>query len=136
MANEILVPYFPARVYNDVNDLAETIMNPAKCRSSTLNLSKKENINFAQPEPVYVYSDIMKSNLVGDSYVQLLTSLHFPSTMVYHRFNYPLYKAVEQSFMESISIRLVMKIGENVLFEESDIPCLVMLHFKKMSSVH
>ena len=135
IVNESLVSYFPARTYNDINDLAETIINPSNCRSSTMNFSTKDNFNFAQPEPVYVYTDIIKPNLVGDSYVRLLTSLHFPSTTGYHRFDYPLYKPVEQSFIESISIRLVMKTGENVLFEESDIPCLVILHFKKRSSV-
>jgi len=135
IVNENLVSYFPARTYNDINDLAEIIINPANCRSSTVNLSTKDKFNFSQPEPVYVYTDIIKPNLVGDSYVGLLTSLHFPSNTGYHRFDYPLYKPVEQSFIESNSIRLVMKTGENVPFEESDIPCLVILHFKKKSSV-
>jgi len=66
--------------------------------------------------------------------VRLLTTLHFPSNTGYHRFDYPLYKPVEQSFIESISIRLFMKTGDNVLFEDSDIPCLVLLHVKKKSS--
>ena len=41
---------------------------------------------------------------------------------------------MEQSFIESISIRLVMKTGENDLFEVSDIPCIVLLNFKKTPS--
>ena len=109
-------------------------MNPVNCRSSTVKHTLQDNINFAHPEPVYVYTDINKPNLVGDSYVRLLTSLHFPSAKGYHRFDNPLYKPVEQSYIESISIRLVMKTGENVLFEESDIPCLVILHCKMKSS--
>jgi len=135
MVIENLVSYFPARTYNGINNLAEAIINPANCRSSTVKLSTKDNFNFPKPEPVYVYTDIIKPNLVGVSYVRLLTSLHFPSNTVYHRFDHPLYKPVEHSFIESISVRLVMKTGENVLFEESDIPCLVILHFKKKSSV-
>jgi len=134
MIDENLVSYFPALVYNGIDDLAETIMIPANCHSSTVNLSTKDNFNFTQPEPVYIYTDIIKPNLVEDSYVRLLTSLHFPSNTGYHRFDYPLYKPVEQSFIESISIRLVMKTGENVVFVVSDIPCLVILHFKKKSS--
>ena len=109
-------------------------MNPANCRTSLVMLPTKDFLNFTQPEPVYVYTDIIKPNLVGDNYVRLLTSLHFPSNNGYHRFDYPLYKPVEQSFIESISIRLFMKTGENVLFEDSDIPCLVMLLFKKKPS--
>jgi len=93
-----------------------------------VNLSTKDIYNFAQREPVYIYMDIIKPNLVGDCYVRLLTSLHFLSNTGYHRIYYPLYKPVEQSFIESISIRLVTKTGENVLFEKSDIPCLVIKH--------
>jgi len=80
-----------------------------------------------------VYTDIIKPNLVGDSYVKHLTTLHFPSSTGYHRFDFPLYRAVEQSFIESIIIRLVTKNAEVVLFEDSDIPCVVTLHFKNKS---
>jgi len=66
--------------------------------------------------------------------VRLLTFPHFPSAKGYHRIDYPLYKPVEQSYIESISIRLVMKTGENILFEERDISCQVILHFKMKSS--
>jgi len=91
MFDENLVSYFPARVSNDIDDLAETIMNPTNYHSSTVNLSTKDNFNFTQPAPVYIYTDIMKPNLVGDSFLRLLTFLHFPSNMSFHRFDYPLY---------------------------------------------
>jgi hypothetical protein len=81
-----------------------------------------------------VYTDIIKPNLVGDSYVRHLTSLHFPSATGYHTFNYPLYRPVEQSFIESTTIRLVTKTGVDVVFEDNDISCLVALYFKKKSS--
>ena len=69
IVNENLVSYFTARVYRGIDDLAETIMNPANCRSFTMNLSTKDNFIFAQPEPVYIYTDIVKPNLVGDTYL-------------------------------------------------------------------
>ena len=50
-----LFSYFPARVYVNIYDLAETIMNSADCRSSTLKHSIKDNNNIAHPESVYVY---------------------------------------------------------------------------------
>ena len=53
MVNENLVSYFTARVYNGIDDLAETLMNPANFRSSTVNLSTIDNFNFTQPELVY-----------------------------------------------------------------------------------
>jgi len=70
--------------------------------------------------------------MVGDSYVSLLTTLHFPSTI--HTFDYPLYRPIEQSFIEAITIRLITKNGEHMLFEDNDIPRVVTLHFKKKSS--
>jgi len=85
MVNENLVCYIPVRAYNSIDDLAEIIMNPANCRSSTVNLPTKDNFNFPQLEPAYVYTDIIKPDLVGDSYVRLLTSLHFPSDTGFHR---------------------------------------------------
>jgi hypothetical protein len=79
-----------------------------------------------------VYTDIIKPNLVGDSYVKRLTTLHFPSSTGYHRFDFPLYRPVEKSFIEPITISLVTK-NADVLFEDSDIPCVVTLHFKNKS---
>jgi len=75
MFNENLVSYFPDRVYN--GKFSRNNYKPANCCSSTVNLSTKDNSNFAQPEPVYVYTDIIKSHLFGDSYVRL-TSFALP----------------------------------------------------------
>jgi len=86
-------------------------MNSANCRSSTVNLITKENFIFAQPEPVYIYTDINKPNFIGDSYMRLQTSLQFPSNTGYHIFDYTLNKLLEQSCIESISIPLFMKAG-------------------------
>ena len=101
---------FHACAYYSNDDLAETIMNPANCCFSTVKLSIKDKINFPQPEHVYVCSDIIKPNLVEDSFMRLLTSLHSPSETGYQRFDNILYKPVEQSYIESISIRLFMKL--------------------------
>jgi len=99
VVNKNLVFLFPTRAFNGIEDLADTIMNHANCHSSTVNLSTKDNFDFAQPEPVYNYTDIIKPNLVANSHVRLLTSLQFLSYAGYHRFDYPLYKPVEQSFI-------------------------------------
>jgi len=92
-----VVSHFPNRVYNGLEDLAETIMNPANFLSSRVNVTVKGNSDFALLEPHYVYTDIIKPNLVGDSYVRLLTTLHFPSNIGYNRFNYTLYRPIEHS---------------------------------------
>jgi hypothetical protein len=131
---EKLVSHFPVQVYNGLEDLAKTIMTPANYRSSRIPELETNNSNCAAPEPIFVYTDIIKPNLLWDSYVRLLTSLHFPSPTGHHSFYYPIYRPVEQSFIESIGIRPVTKSGEDVAFDDSNIPCLVTLHFKKKPS--
>jgi hypothetical protein len=101
-------------VYNGLENLAETIMNPANCHSSRVPQAVNDNFDFVMPEPVYVYTDIIKPNLVGDSYMRILASLHFPTDTGYHRLDYPMYKPVEHPFIESKAIRLVTKTGNNV----------------------
>ena len=49
MIDENLVSYFRARVYNGFDDLAETIMNHANCRTSLVMLPTKDNLNFTHP---------------------------------------------------------------------------------------
>ena len=83
------VSHFPARVYNGLEDLDETIMNPANCRTCGITVSLKDNPAFTTPEPVYMYTDI-QPNLVGDV-VKPLTTLHFSSSTGYHTFDFPLY---------------------------------------------
>jgi hypothetical protein len=127
-----IISLFTVRIYNGIEDLAETIMNPANCHTSTITVSLKDNPDFTTPGPVYVYTGIIKPNLVGDSYVKLLTALHFPFSTGYHKCDFPLYRNVDQSFIESITIRLVTKTAD-VLFENSDISFVVTLHFKNKS---
>ena len=122
--------HFPNSVYNGLEDFAETIMKPANFHSNKVNVPMKDNYDFASPEPVYFYTDIVKPKLVGDSYVKLLTTLLFPSVTGYHRFDHPLYRPLEQSFIEAITIRLVTKKCEDVMFNDSDIPSVVTLNFK------
>ena len=86
---EKLVFHFPVWVYNGLEDLAETIMNPTNCCSLWVNLPETDKSDFVTPEPVQVNAYITKLNLLGDTYVRLLTTLHFPSTTGYHRFLIP-----------------------------------------------
>ena len=44
-------------------------MNPTNCRSSAVTLPAEDNSGFTTQEPVYVYTDVIKPNLVADSYV-------------------------------------------------------------------
>jgi hypothetical protein len=57
---EKLVSHFPVQVYNGLEDLANTIITPANCRSSRIPESETVNSNFAAPESMFVYTDIIK----------------------------------------------------------------------------
>jgi hypothetical protein len=54
-----VVSHFPNRVYNRLEDSAETNMNPANCHSNKVNVPVKDKYDFASPEPVYIYTDIV-----------------------------------------------------------------------------
>jgi hypothetical protein len=119
-----IVAHFPVKTYKGFTDLFDTIMDPANHVSSRVIILTKDNIEFTLPETVYVYTDIIKPNFVGDSYVKLLTPLHFPSNTGYHRFDYPLYKPLEKPFFDTISICIVTKNGKDVVFDDSAFPFL------------
>jgi len=50
-----VVSHFPACVCKGLENLAETIMNPANCRTSRRTVSLKDKPDFTTPEPVCVY---------------------------------------------------------------------------------
>jgi len=56
---------------------------------------------------------------VGDSDVMILTPMLFTSKTSYNGLDNPLYRPVEQSFIQSISIPLVTEYGEDVAFNDS-----------------
>ena len=116
-------------MYDRPDDIAKTVTKPNNCRSFAVSLPAKGNSGFTTPEPVYVYTDVINLNFVSASYVRLLTTLQFALKTGYHRFDYPLYRPVEQSFIDSIVIRLLTKTCQDVAFDNSAIPCLVILHF-------
>jgi len=68
--------HFPARVYNGLEDFAETIMKATNCRTPKITVSVKDKTDFTTPEPLHVYTYIIKTNLFGNFYVRLLTTLH------------------------------------------------------------
>ena len=94
-------------------------MNPANFVSSRVNVSLKDYFDFASPEPVYIHTGIFKPNTVGDSNVRFFNNSTFSIGHRIHTFNYPLCIPIEQSFIGFITIRMVIKNLEDVLFENS-----------------
>ena len=67
------------RMYDSVDDLAKTFTNTTNRRSYAVSLPAKDNSVFTTQEPVYLYTDIIKPNLVGDLDVTHVINLHFPT---------------------------------------------------------
>ena len=144
--------YFPARIYNGVGDLINTIKNNTADLNvlETLNrevyaevvkdlnqLRLKHSFTIAQPyyqmdtEPIFIYSDIVEPQIVGNVYAKCLRVIQFPLSSGYHIFNSPYYLPVEKTSFQSIGIQLLNKFGEHALFSNSISPCIVVLHFKR-----
>ena len=70
--------HFSARMYGILDDLAKTVMNHTNCRFPEYPCRQKITLPLLHRNR-YTYTDFIKPNLVGDSYIILLTSLHFPS---------------------------------------------------------
>jgi len=52
-----VVSYFPNRVYNGLEDKAETIMNPANCHSSRVSVPVKDKSEFASRACLCIQGD-------------------------------------------------------------------------------
>jgi hypothetical protein len=69
--DEKVVIQFPSCVYCNIDDLAKTAMNPTNCRSTSVSLRAKNKYFFTTSKLAYVYSDVIKSNLVVDFYFKV-----------------------------------------------------------------
>ena len=96
--------------------------------------NKRDEDDIDTIQPVFIYTDIIKPVLVGDTFVRRLRVIQFPSRTGHHIFDPPYYMPVEKTRIESISIALHTKSGSPVRFETSAIPTYVVLHFIKGNS--
>lgn len=83
---------------------------------------------------MYVYSDIVQSQIVGDSLVPLLRIINLEGKkeeVVNQRFR-PYYKTVGKLDFDTITIQLCDEFGEELLFKKGE--CIITLHFRKIST--
>lgn len=82
-------------------------------------------------QPVFVYSDIISPQFVGDTYVKNLRVIQFPNPQGHHIFNPAYYFPIEKTSISSISIALRSEVGKPVRFETSPVPTIAILHFER-----
>lgn len=84
---------------------------------------------------LYLYTNIVKENLVGDRYVPLLRTINVQGEdgdYVHKIFESPHYLPLASDFIENIEIRLTDDQGDNIRFQYGKV--IVKLHFRKKNT--
>ena len=84
---------------------------------------------------LYIYTDIIDNDLVGDALVPLLRTvdvLDDADAIVHKAFDLSYYKRVIRSVVPSIEIQVNSEMGDLVSFDSGEVICL--LHFRKVTN--
>lgn len=103
-------------------------------RARTYTASVPPTIRDDDVYQVYVYSDIVEPQIVGDSLVPLLRVVNLSgikNEIVNQTFR-PYYKPVAKFDFDTIEIQLSNEYGEELEFEKGE--CIITLHFRKKYS--
>lgn len=83
--------------------------------------------------PCYLYSDLVKPQVMSDKSVRLLRILESPSILNHSVFDALYYIPVEKRDISTISLTFATKLGKKYPFPEvSSHPSIVILHFRKV----
>jgi hypothetical protein len=92
---------------------------------------KREKRSISSPSAnIYVYTDIIKPQLVGDTLSRCIRILNI-NIGEYQTFNPIYYFPVEKNNIESVEILLADKLGEPISFHSGEQSSIVVLHFIK-----
>ena len=89
----------------------------------------------ASSKSLYIYTDIIDNDLVGDALVPLLRTvdvLDDQDVTVHKAFDLSYYKRVIRSVLPSIEIQVNSETGDLVSFDSGEVICL--LHFRKVTN--
>jgi len=99
---------------------------------STLSLPLSPELNIVNS--LYIYTDVIENDLVGDSLVPLLRTVDIsgePGEARHEIFTRCYYKRVNRSNIPSIEIQINSETGKVVKFESGHVICV--LHFRKVT---
>lgn len=99
-----------------------------------LNKFNGKESKIPELEMLYVYSHIIKPRIVGDQVVRCLKVLPAdPNRSQYIKFGRIEYYPIDTFYIRNISIIILDAQSKRIDFNESTIPTLVTLHFRKTS---
>ena len=81
---------------------------------------------------IFVYTDIIKDKIVGDTQVPLLGALpviEIPGNQLYWAFQHPLYVPIIKNFIDTIEIKMTDETGKTIMFKDG--LAIVRLHIRK-----
>ena len=81
---------------------------------------------------IFVYTDIIKDQIVGDTQVPLLGALPViekPGNQLYWAFQHPLYVPITKNFIDTIEIKMTDETGKTIMFKDG--LAIVRLHIRK-----
>ena len=100
-------------------DLYETPLTGLGCRF------------YFSPPSIYMYSDVVEHNIVGDKLVQLLRTVPITGNhgeIVHNSFDNLIYRPVAKEYLSEIEVQLSADTGELMPFNGGEV--IVVLHFK------
>jgi len=83
---------------------------------------------------LYIYTDVIENDIVGDTLVPLLRTVNFSGeagTVIHEIFTRCYYKRVNRTNIPSIEIQINSETGKEVKFESGHVICV--LHFRKVT---
>jgi hypothetical protein len=81
---------------------------------------------------IFVYTDIIKDQIVGDTQVPLLGALPViekPGNQLYWAFKHPFYIPITKQFIDTIEIKMTDETGKTIMFKDG--LAIVRLHIRK-----
>ena len=86
---------------------------------------------YFSPPAIYMYSDVVEHNVVGDKMVQLLRTIPITGNhgeIVHYSFKNLIYQPVAKEYLSEVEIQLSSDTGELMPFQGGEV--IVVLHFK------
>jgi hypothetical protein len=81
---------------------------------------------------IFVYSDIIKDQIVGDTQAPLLATfpvIEKPGNLIYWRSPFPFYTQIKRRFIDTIEIKMTYETGKPITVKDGI--SIIRLHFRK-----
>jgi hypothetical protein len=82
-------------------------------------------------QPIFVYSDLIEPQMVGDTFARCLRIVHYPPSDGYHTFDKVYYVPLEKTDFKTVNLEVLTNLGERVPLPDSTKPLVAVRHFRR-----